>query len=72
MIRVLIADSTRFLCDSLSAALKEKANIFIVGCATTSEELWFLLRHAHVVLLLQNQLEERVPLRGELGNLQEG
>ncbi|MBP8001063.1 MAG: response regulator transcription factor [Chloroflexi bacterium] len=51
MIRVLIADSTRFLCDSLSAALKEKANIFIVGCATTSEELWFLLRHAHVVLL---------------------
>ncbi len=51
MIRVLIADSTRFLCDSLCAALKEKENIFIVGCATTSEELKFLLRHADVVLL---------------------
>jgi len=51
MIRVLIGDNTRFLCDSLSTALKGKANIFIVGCATTSEELRFLLRHAHVVLL---------------------
>ncbi|MBK9055443.1 MAG: response regulator transcription factor [Chloroflexi bacterium] len=51
MIRVLIADNNRFLCDSLSAILKEKTDIFIVGCATTSEEFWFLLRHAEVVLL---------------------
>lgn len=51
MIRVLIADNNRFLCDSLSTTLKDETDIFIVGCATTSEELRFLLRHAQVVLL---------------------
>lgn len=51
MIHVLIADSTHFLCDSLYAALKEKEDIFVVGCATTAEEFRFLLPYADVVLL---------------------
>ncbi|MBK9053008.1 MAG: response regulator transcription factor [Chloroflexi bacterium] len=62
MIRVLVADNTRYLCDSLCAALREKANIFIVGCATTAEELKFLLRHAHVVLLGAN-LEDKSAIK---------
>jgi len=58
MIRILIAHNNRFLCDSLSTALRDKTNIFIVGCATTSEELRFLLRHTQVILL-GTELEDK-------------
>lgn len=51
MIRILLAHPSRLVCDSLRTALDGKEGIYIVGCATTAEELYFLLPHGNVVLL---------------------
>ena len=51
MIRILLAHPSRLVCDSLRTALDNQENIYVVGCATTAEELHFLLPHGNLVLL---------------------
>lgn len=51
MIRVLLAHLSHLVCDSLRTALDDKQNIYVAGCASTAEELQFLLPHGQVVLL---------------------
>lgn len=51
MIRILLAHSSRLVCDSLRTALDNVEGIYVVGCATSVEELHFLLPHSNVVLL---------------------
>lgn len=51
MIRVLLAHLSHLVCDSLRSALDDKQNIYVAGCASTAEELQFLLPHGQVVLL---------------------
>lgn len=57
MIRMLLAHPSRLICDSLRTALDNVADVYVVGCATTTEELYFLLPHANV-LLLGTELED--------------
>jgi DNA-binding NarL/FixJ family response regulator len=56
MIRVLIAHSSRFVCDSLRSALDTVDDFYVVGGATTKEELDFLLPHCNI-LILDSDLE---------------
>lgn len=51
MIRILIGHPSRLVCDSLRSALDDVNDVYVVGCATTAEELHFLLPHGNVVLL---------------------
>lgn len=51
MIRILLAHPSRLVCDSLRTALDSQTDVYVVGCATTAEELHFLLPHGNVVLL---------------------
>lgn len=51
MIRILLAHPSRLICDSLRTALDNVKEVYVVGCATTAEELHFLLPHSKVVLL---------------------
>ncbi len=51
MIRILLAHPSRLVCDSLRTALDDVNDVYVVGCATTAEELRFLLPHGNVVLL---------------------
>lgn len=51
MIRILLAHTSRLVCDSLRTALDKQKDVYVVGCATTAEELHFLLPHGNVVLL---------------------
>lgn len=51
MVRILLAHPSRLVCDSLRSALDNETDIYIVGYATTAEELRFLLPHGDVVLL---------------------
>ena len=51
MIHLLLAHPSRLVSDSLKTVLKEESDVHIAGTATTSEELFFLLPHADLVLL---------------------
>lgn len=51
MIRILLGHPSRLVCDSLRTALDNTDGVYVVGCATTAEELHFLLPHGNVVLL---------------------
>lgn len=51
MIRILLAHPSRLVCDSLRTALDSVEDVYVVGCATSAEELHFLLPHGNVVLL---------------------
>ncbi len=51
MIRVLIADNSRLVCDSLRSLLNGGDCFYVVGCATTSEEVYFAAAHCNLVLL---------------------
>ena len=51
MIRIALAYPSRLVADSVRSALDRKDNMYVVGCATTSEELHFLLPQCNVVLL---------------------
>lgn len=51
MIRILLAHPSRLVCDSLRTALDNETDVYVVGYATTVEELHFLLPHVNVVLL---------------------
>jgi len=51
MIRILLGHPSRLVCDSLRTALDNTDDVYVVGCATTAEELYFLLPHGNVVLL---------------------
>jgi DNA-binding NarL/FixJ family response regulator len=51
MIRILLGHPSRLVCDSLRTALDNIDDVYVVGCATTAEELHFLLPHGNVVLL---------------------
>jgi len=51
MIRILLAHPARLVCDSLRTALDSVEDVYVVGCATSAEELHFLLPHGNVVLL---------------------
>lgn len=51
MIRILLAHSSRLVCDSFRTVLDSVEDVYVVGCATTAEELHFLLPHSNVVLL---------------------
>jgi DNA-binding NarL/FixJ family response regulator len=51
MIRILLAHPSRLVLDSLRNALDNEEEVYVVGCATTAEEVHFLLPHGNVVLL---------------------
>lgn len=51
MIRILFAHPSRLVVDSLRNTLDDIEEVYVVGCATTKEELHFLLPHSNVVLL---------------------
>jgi DNA-binding NarL/FixJ family response regulator len=51
MIRVVIANNSRLACDYIRTALDQENGFYVVGCATTSEELQFLLPFGNMVLL---------------------
>ena len=51
MTRIMLAHPSRLVCDSLRTALDNQKDVYVVGCATTAEELHFLLPHGDVVLL---------------------
>ncbi|MCZ7666736.1 MAG: response regulator [Chloroflexi bacterium] len=51
MIRILLAHSSRLVSDSLRTALDNEEDIYVVGCASTGEELHFLLPHGNVALV---------------------
>lgn len=57
MIRMLLGYPSRLVCDSLRTTLGNVEGIYVAGCATTAEELHFLLPHGNVVLL-GNNLED--------------
>lgn len=51
MIRIALAYPSRLVSDSLRSALDKMDDMYVVGCATTAEELHFLLPQCNVVLL---------------------
>lgn len=51
MIRILLAHPSHLVCDSLRTTLDNIDDVYVVGCATTAEELHFLLPHGNIVLL---------------------
>ncbi|MFZ0543933.1 MAG: response regulator transcription factor [Candidatus Promineifilaceae bacterium] len=51
MIRVVLAHPSHLVCDSLRAALDREEGVYLVGSATTKEELYFLIPHGNLVLL---------------------
>ncbi len=51
MLRILLAHPSRLVCDSLRTTLDREDDVYVVGCATSSEELHFLLPHGNLVLL---------------------
>lgn len=51
MIRVLIADDSGLICDAMRTILDREKNIYVVGCARTEEETYFLVPHADVLLI---------------------
>ena len=57
MLRILLAHPSRLVCDSFRTTLDNVEDIYIIGCATTIEELHFLLPHGNLVLL-GSQLED--------------
>lgn len=57
MIRVVLAHPSHLVCDSLRTALDREEGVYLVGSATTKEELYFLLPHSNLVLL-STELED--------------
>lgn len=51
MIRILLAHSSRLVSDSLRTTLDNFEDMYVVGCASTGEELHFLLPHGNLVLM---------------------
>lgn len=51
MIRTLLAHSSRPLCDSLRTALDGLEDVYVVSCATTKDQVHFLLPHCNVVMI---------------------
>jgi DNA-binding NarL/FixJ family response regulator len=51
MVRIIIANNSRLACDYIRTALGQENGFYVVGCATTSEELQFLLPFGNMVLL---------------------
>lgn len=51
MIRILLAHPSRLVCDSIRTALDNVGDVYVVGCATTADDIHFLLPHGNVVLL---------------------
>lgn len=51
MIRLLLAHPSRLVCDSIRSALDNEGDVYVVGCATSAEDIHFLLPHANVLLL---------------------
>jgi DNA-binding NarL/FixJ family response regulator len=51
MVRIVIANNSRLACDYIRTALDQENGFYVVGCATTSEELKFLLPFGDMVLL---------------------
>lgn len=51
MIRILLAHPSRLVSDSLRTTLDNEKDVYVVGCATSAEELHFLLPHSNIVLL---------------------
>lgn len=51
MLRLLIIDKSRLVCDSVRTALANEEGIYVVGCAVTLEETLFLLPHVNVVIM---------------------
>lgn len=51
MVRIVIANNSRLACDYIRTALDQEDGFYVVGCATTSEELQFLLPFGNMVLL---------------------
>jgi DNA-binding NarL/FixJ family response regulator len=51
MVRIMIANNSRLACDYIRTALDHEDGFYVVGCATTLEELQFLLPFGNMVLL---------------------
>jgi DNA-binding NarL/FixJ family response regulator len=51
MIRVLIADDSRLICDAMRTILDGDKSVYVVGCARTLEEATFLTPHADLLLV---------------------
>lgn len=51
MIHILLAHPSRLVCDSLRNTLDSIEDVYVVGCATSAEELHFLLPHGNVILM---------------------
>ncbi|MCB0016865.1 MAG: response regulator transcription factor [Anaerolineales bacterium] len=51
MIRIILAHSSHLLCDSLRTVLDNHESAHVVGCASSVEELYYLLPMGDVVLL---------------------
>ncbi|MGH2537721.1 MAG: response regulator transcription factor [Candidatus Promineifilaceae bacterium] len=51
MIRLLIVDQSRLICDSFRAAVEGESDIYVVGCATTLEEADWLLPTCNLALV---------------------
>ena len=61
MIRILLAHSSRLVSDSLRTTLDSVEDIYVVGCASTGEELHFLLPHGNMILI-GTEFEDATPL----------
>ncbi len=51
MMRILVVDRSRLICDSVRTMLDKEQDMYVVGCATNHDEMNFLLDHANVVLI---------------------
>lgn len=58
MVRIVIANNSRLACDYIRTALDQEDGFYVVGCATTSEELQFLLPFGNMVLLSPELADE--------------
>jgi DNA-binding NarL/FixJ family response regulator len=53
-IRVVIADETMFVCDSIRTVLKREEDVYVIGCTLQVEQLHFLMPQCDVVLVGYN------------------
>lgn len=64
MIRVLLVNEIRLMCNVLAAALEDEPDIRVIGCATSVEEALDKVRRLNVdIVLASTRLPEGDPLR---------
>jgi DNA-binding NarL/FixJ family response regulator len=66
MIRVVLVNAIRILCNVIAAVLENEPDIEIVGCATTADEALDLARRCDVLVVSRSfpiASRDRVPAR---------